>query len=198
MCWRLTGWDSKRRHGLLRAVQPIGWLEDLILLFTAPSHIQSAAISHHANTEAYFLKEVKENSALTLSHLSEGRMWVEGEAENESRSQSGCWHGLLLSSGIRGVLHIEFLLPKIKYLQLQTTGASFKKDMVSPCVTVVWLSLSLSKPELPFILSVPYSLSRGSRRTGEVGRNWHLLPVLWSFRFLPQLLTPDFVLIKFN
>lgn len=65
---------GRMRHGLPRAVQPIGWLEDLILLFTARSHIQSATISHHANREAYFLEEVKENSALTLSHLSEGRM----------------------------------------------------------------------------------------------------------------------------
>lgn len=73
-----------------------------------------------------------------LSHPSEGRMLVESEeAEDESRSQSGCWHGLLLSSGIRGVLCIEFLLPKIKYLQLQITGASFKKDMVVSCVSVV-------------------------------------------------------------
>lgn len=63
---------GRMRHGLPRAV--IGWLEDLILLFTARSHIQSATISHHANREAYFLEEVKENSALTLSHLSEGRM----------------------------------------------------------------------------------------------------------------------------
>lgn len=50
------------------------WLVDLVLLFTALSHVQSAAISHHANCEAYFLEKVKENSALTPSHLSEGRM----------------------------------------------------------------------------------------------------------------------------
>lgn len=86
-----------------------------------------------------------------------------GKPRTSPTNSSRCWHGNLLSSGIRGVLHTEFLLPKIKCLKLQLTGAPFKKSMASSCGTVVWLSRSLSKPELPFILSVPYSVSRDSQ-----------------------------------